>query len=85
MSDTMEVLYAYAQEHLFPVYLCQDEIYEASDLCAQRQTELVRTALAQRDQIHLTDLLDELELTQFARDRAAFQAGFHLAAELTRI
>ena len=85
MSDTMEVLYAYAQKHLFPVYLCQDEIYEASDLCAQRQAELVRTALAQRDQIHLTDLLDELELTQFARDRAAFQAGFNLATELTRI
>lgn len=48
MSDTMEALYAYAQKHLFPVYLCQDDIYEASGLCAQRQAELVRTALAQR-------------------------------------
>ena len=48
MSDTMESLYAYAQKHLFPVYLCQNDIYEASGLCAQPQAELVGTALTQR-------------------------------------
>ena len=33
-------------------------------------------------QAHLKAMLDELEITQYARDRAAFLCGFHLALEL---
>lgn len=62
----------------------QDQIYAASDLCAKRQTEQVRAALTEESQIHLKKLLDELELVQSARDRAAFRSGFRLALELMK-
>lgn len=82
MSELMEVLFGYAQKHLFLGYLCRDEAYAASDRCVERQEELVRAALAEGEQIHLENLLNELEVTQAARDRAAFLCGFHLALEL---
>lgn len=82
MSELMEVLFGYAQKHLIPGYLCRDEAYAASDDCAEKEEELVRAALAEKEQIHLKNLLDELELAQDARDRAAFLCGFHLALEL---
>lgn len=82
MNELMEVLFGYAQAHLLPGYLCRDEAYAASDRCAERQEELVRAALGEGGQVHFEALLDELEITQFARDRAAFLCGFHLAREL---
>lgn len=84
MTDVMEILYTYAQDRLLRAYLCEDQTYAASDLCAQRQTEQLRAALTEQEQIHLKKLLDELELVQSARDRAAFRSGFRLAIELTR-
>ena len=84
MTDLMEALFNYAQKHLLPGYLYQDEIYLASDRCAERQRELVRAALDKEGEGHLTNLIDELELVQFARDRAVFLCGFHLATELGR-
>lgn len=85
MTASMEVLFGYAQKHLLPGYLCRDETYAASERCALRQEELVRAALGEGGQVHLKALLDELELTQFARDRAVFLCGFHLALELAGI
>ncbi len=82
MNDVAEVLYGYAQKYLLPGYLCRDETYAASDRCAERQEELVRAALEEDGQAHLKAMLDELEITQYARDRAAFLCGFHLAREL---
>lgn len=82
MTDAMEVLFDYAQKRLLPGYLCRDEAYAAGIRCAEKQEELLRAALAERNQTHLNTLLDELEITRFARDRAAFQCGFHLALEL---
>ena len=82
MTNSMEALFGYAQKHLFLGYLCQDEAYAASDRCAEQQEELVRAALAEKEQVHLKNLLNELEATQAARDRAAFLCGFHLALEL---
>ena len=85
MTELMEVLYNYAQRQLLPSYLCLDPFYAESDLCAARQTEAVRAALTEQGQVHLKKLLDELELVQAARDRAAFRAGFSLALELARV
>lgn len=84
MSDAMEALFAYAQEHRLPAYLYQDENYMVSAACAEKQEALVRAALAKRDRIHLEDLLAEMEIEQCARDRAAFRCGFRLAMELGR-
>lgn len=82
MTDSMEALFNYAQKRLLPGYLCRDEAYAASDRCAGQQEELIRAALAEKEQIHLKNLLAELEIIQSARDRAAFLCGFHLALEL---
>lgn len=82
MSDSMEVLFGYAQKCLMPGYLCRDEAYAASDRCAEQQEEVVRAALDEKGQAHLKNLLGELEVTQAARDRAAFLCGFRLAREL---
>lgn len=84
MTDPMEALYDYAQRYLLPSYLCQDESYAPSDVCARRQTELLQTTLTEQGKTHLRALLDELELIRAARDRAAFRAGFRLALELAR-
>lgn len=53
MTDVMEILYTYAQDRLLRAYLCEDQTYAASDLCAQRQTEQLRAALTEQEQIHL--------------------------------
>lgn len=82
MNDLAEVLFGYAQKRLLPGYLYRDETYAASDRCAGQQEELVRAALGENGQTHLEAMLGELEVTQFARDRAAFLCGFHLALEL---
>ncbi len=82
MNGLMEVLFGYAQKNLLPSYLCRDEAYVASDRCVERQEELVWAALAEGDRIYLKNLLNELEVIQAARDRAAFLYGFHLAREL---
>lgn len=85
MNDVMEVLFEYAQARLLPGYLCRDETYAAGGRCAEKQGELVRAALGESRQVHLRAMLDELELTQSARDRAAFLCGFRLALELAGI
>lgn len=85
MTELLEVLYTYAQEHLLPAYLCQDQIYASSAPCAQRQTERLLAALTGEEQIYFKRLLDELELVQCARDRAAFRSGFRLALALARV
>lgn len=82
MNGSMEVLFGYAQKYLLPGYLCRDEAYVASDRCVERQEELVWAALAEEDRICLKNLLNELEVIQAARDRAAFLCGFRLAREL---
>lgn len=82
MNELAEVLYGYAQKHLLPGYLCRDEAYADSDRCAGQQEELLRAALGEGGQEHLKVMLDELEITQSSRDRAAFLCGFHLAVEL---
>lgn len=82
MNDLAEVLFGYAQTNLLPGYLCRDEAYAASDRCAEQQEKLVRAALGESGRVHFEALLDELEITRFARDRAAFLCGFHLALEL---
>lgn len=84
MTEPMETLYQYAETHLLAAYLCQDEDYMPSDVCARRQTELLQAALTEQGKTHLKALLDELELVRAARDRAAFRAGFRLALELAR-
>lgn len=82
MTESMEALFDYAQKRLLPGYLCRDEAYAASDRCAEQQEKLVRAALGESGRVHFEALLDELEITRFARDRAAFLCGFHLALEL---
>lgn len=85
MNEAMEVLFGYAQKYLLPGYLCRDESYAASERCAGQQEELVLAALGEEGQMHLKAMLEELEITQSARDRAAFLCGFHLAAELAGV
>ena len=45
---------------------------------------MVRAELSKEGQNHLSAMMDDLAIAQFARDRAAFLSGFRLAAELMR-
>lgn len=84
MTELMETLYTYAQEHGMAAVLVQDAEYEQCGRCARAQEDKLRAALTPDESANLKALLDERDLQLFIRERAAFRAGFRLALELTR-
>ena len=84
MTDLMEALYVYAQEHGMAAFLAQETEYEHCEQCAQAQEDKLRAVLNPEESANLKALLDERDLQLFIRERAAFSAGFRLALELTR-
>lgn len=84
MTELMEVLYTYAQEHDMAAFLVQDEEYEQCDRYAGERETKLQAVLNSEESADLKALLEERELQQFIRERAAFSAGFRLALELTR-
>lgn len=84
MTELMEALYTYAQEHGMAAVLVQDAEYERCGQCVQAQEDKLRAALTPDESANLKALLDERDLQLFIRERAAFRAGFRLALDLTR-
>lgn len=84
MTDLMETLYTYAQNHGIAAFLAQDAEYERCVQCAQAQESNLRATLGADERVRLKALLDERDLQLFIQSRAAFSAGFRLALELTR-
>ena len=84
MTDLMEALFAYAQEHSLAALLAEEGAYKSSVCCAEQQEEQLRAALDEQAAARLDALLGELELAGWIEERAAFRAGFRTALELAR-
>ncbi len=84
MTDLMEALFAYAQEHSVASLLAEEGAYKSSVLCAERQEERLRAALDGETSARLDAFLREWELAGWIAERAAFRAGFRMALELAR-
>lgn len=85
MTEPMEVLYTYAQEHMLHALLAREPAFAAARHHADRQEEHLRALLDGPAQKHLTALLEEQDQRDFYWGQAQFSAGFRLALELTRL
>lgn len=82
MTDAMEVLYRYAQEHMVSSLLRQEHDYTNVRLCAEKQEEAFRTLLNDKERERFDHLLGEQNLLTAFYGRAVFRAGFQIAMEL---
>lgn len=83
MTEPMEVLYTYAQEHTVHALLAQESGYTDAKLHAEKQVVKLRNLLPHSMiEEYLDKLLDEQTMCEFYRERALFRAGFSLAVEL---
>lgn len=82
MTDAMQVLFLYAQEHMVRSLLSQEREYANIHLCVEKQEEAFRTLLDEKAQERFDNLLDEQDLLSSFYGRAMFRAGFQIAMEL---
>ena len=82
MTEPMQALHAYAQEHMVLSWLRQEPEYR--DICrsAERQEEILRAMLDGDALQQLEKLLNTQLRLSFLQEGAVFQAGFRLALEL---
>ena len=84
MTDVMEVLFQYAQEHMVRSLLNQECEYASVCLCVEKQEKTFLALLDDTIQKRYDDLrYEQNQLSSFYK-RAAFCAGFRLAMELSR-
>lgn len=84
MTDTMEVLFAHAQDWLVRPLLVAEPEYEDILRHADSQEQRLRTLLNDEAKQLLDDLIDERNTLSFFREQAMFRAGFQIALELGR-
>ena len=84
MTDAMEVLFNYAQEHMVCPLLSQEREYANVRLCVEKQEETFCALLDEKARERFDNLLDEQNLLSSFCGRAAFRAGFQIALELLR-
>ena len=84
MTDIMEVLFQYADEHMLYSLLNQEPEYASAQLCIEKQEEAFLALLDDTLQERYDTLRDEQNLLSTFYERALFRAGFRLAMELSR-
>ena len=84
MTDLIDILYSYAQDHEVEALLAQDDEYKECVRCTRKQETRLRVSLGKELVGMLDDFLDEQKLLQFKEEEAHFRAGFWVALELTR-
>lgn len=84
MTDSMNVLYNYAEEHMVSGLLRGDSGYADARLCAEQGTRELRTLIGEEHEEQLEAWMDEQNLLAFFHSRALFRAGFLIALELAR-
>ena len=84
MSNAMEALFQYAQEHMVCSLLHQEQEYASVRLCAEKQEEAFLALLDDTAQERYDRLQKERDLLSTLYERALFRAGFRLAMELSR-
>lgn len=84
MTELMDILYSYVQDHEVEALLARDDEYKECARCTQKQEMRLRASLDQTSEDILNEFLDEQKLLQFKEEEAHFRAGFLVALELTR-
>lgn len=84
MTDLMDILYSFAQDHEMKALLVKDDEYQESVRCTQGQEGRLRAVLDETAAHILNDFLEEQKLLQFVQEEVCFRAGFRMALELTR-
>lgn len=84
MTELMDILYSYAQDHMMRGLLDREPEYANVCHCADRQERALRELVEEESKEHLEDLLEERRLMAFFEQQALFCAGFQIALELTR-
>ena len=84
MTELMETLFLYAQEHRFLTYCNQETAYREGTHAASRQEAQLREGLDKDQANRLDDLMSKLHALQWIELEAMFQAGFDIAVELGR-
>ena len=84
MTELMQVIFEYARENVIPAYMSHHE-YEVCDEAAESRAEALLQSLptAQREQ--LEEYFEDAGRRTSMELEAAFQAGFALGLELTRL
>lgn len=84
MTELMEILYSYAQDHEVEALLARDDEYKESVRCTRKQETRLRASLDKGSEDILNEFLGEQKLLQFKEEEAHFRAGFRMALALTR-
>ena len=84
MTNAIDALYLYAQEHLFAIYLAQEEGYYVHLHREDEYEKRLRNLLDETGQKVLDDFLRTKVNLSLANERAAFQSGIQVALELSR-
>lgn len=84
MTDLMQALYIFAQEHRVMDYLHDDPEYRDAKRCADKREQTLQASLTSEQASWLDDLLGEQRIYMSAENEAAFLAGFSMAMELNR-
>lgn len=85
MTEPLQILYRYAQEHMVLPLLRQEPDYERTSRCVEEQEEKFRAQLNKEVAQNLEKLLEEQVRLSFLQEQALFCAGFTLAVELMRV
>lgn len=84
MTDAMDALFLYAQEHrIRPLLDAEPEFYNVVT-CMERQDNSLRALLDKTAEERFDKFLDEQAILDLLNERAAFRAGFQIAMELNR-
>lgn len=84
MTDAMQVLYQYAEEHLVHPLMEQNPEYSSTRFGVEKQEETLRALLDDEATELFNKLLDERNRLDFIYEEALFRSGFQVALELLR-
>lgn len=83
MTNAMQALFLYAQEHLIRSLLDAEPEFNSVVSCVERQDNSFRALLDQTAEERFDKFLAEEALLALLNERAAFRAGFQIAMELS--
>lgn len=84
MTDAMDALFLYAQEHLIRPLLETEPDFRRTVACVERQDKSFRALLDKAAEERFDKFLSEQALLDLLTERAAFRAGFRTALALSR-
>lgn len=84
MTDLMEVLFKYSEEHLIRGLLEQKGEYPETSSYVEKGEEKLRALIGEEHREFVDALLEEQHLLTFFYEEAQFEAGFRVALALTR-